>query len=324
MRAQDLPDFKQMPAVQGMPHGTAWGLWDKDGERDNCGSLNLLTEENTLEAQREIRSGTSIALNWKLECVHDPAFGREKPQHRFKDLSPLGIVSYDDIIHINTQSGSQWDGFRHWAHQEAALYYNGLNHADIPDPQHSEENGIHHWSKRGGIVGRGVLVDYVSYAASHHITYSPTSRHEITVADIEAIAKEQGVVFKPADILIVRSGWVKWYNGASDEERTRNGRDGAEHVGLAGNKETVEWLWDHHFAAVAGDSLTFEAWPPKAPYCLHDHLLAMWGTPIGELWNLEELAAACSDQTKYSFFFTSAPLNVQGGVASPPNALAIL
>jgi hypothetical protein len=50
----------------------------------------------------------------------------------------------------------------------------------------------------------------------------------------------------------------------------------------------------------------------------------MWGTPIGELWDLEKLAETCKKENKYSFFLTSAPLNVWGGVASPPNALAIL
>jgi len=67
---------------------------------------------------------------------------------------------------------------------------------------------------------------------------------------------------------------------------------------------------------VSGRSLTVAG--------LHDHFLAMWGTPIGELWNLEQLAEACKKENKYSFFFTSAPLNEHGGIASPPNALAIL
>lgn len=240
----------------------------------------------------------------------------------------------------------------HWAHQESGLYYNGLKHEEIPDPAHSEKNGIHNWTKRGGIVGRGVLIDYASWAEKINISYSAYSRHEISIQDVETIAKEQGVTFKPADILIIRSGWVKWYNGANDEERRKGATNGHEHVGLAGNAESVEWLWDHHFAAVAGDAIAFEAWPPKAPYrmsphvtlfCysppqraslrgsilsaslgLHDHLLAMWGTPIGELWNLEELAAACKKENKYSFFLASAPLNVHGGIASPPNVVAIL
>ncbi|TVY42452.1 hypothetical protein LSUB1_G001739 [Lachnellula subtilissima] len=324
MRAQDLPNFKDMPAVKGMPHGTAWGLWDKNGERDNCGSLNLLTPENTIEAQKEIKSGKGVALNWNLEHVHQPGFQRETPKHTFKDLKPLGFVAFDDLIHINTQSGSQWDGLRHWGHQDTGLYYNGLQHDEIPLPENAEKNGIHHFTRRGGIVGRGVLIDYVEYAARHNISYSVTTRHEISVEDLETAAREQGVEFKPADILIVRSGWVKWYEQADAQVRVKGARDGHEHVGVAGNEETVEWLWNHHFAAVAGDAIAFEAWPPKAPYRLHDHLLAMWGTPIGELWNLEELAEVCKKENKYSFFLTSAPLNVHGGIASPPNVLAIM
>lgn len=46
--------------------------------------------------------------------------------------------------------------------------------------------------------------------------------------------------------------------------------------------------------------------------------------PIGEMWDLEELAAFCEQEKRWSFFLVSAPLNVLGGVASPPNVLAIL
>jgi hypothetical protein len=56
---------------------------------------------------------------------------------------------------------------------------------------------------------------------------------------------------------------------------------------------------------------------------LHDHLLSMFGMPIGEMWDLEALAEECERQKRWSFLFTSSPLNVTGGVASPPNALAI-
>ena len=44
---------------------------------------------------------------------------------------------------------------------------------------------------------------------------------------------------------------------------------------------------------------------------------------IGELWYLEDLAADCAQDGVYEFMFTSAPLNVLGGVGSPPNALGI-
>jgi hypothetical protein len=44
---------------------------------------------------------------------------------------------------------------------------------------------------------------------------------------------------------------------------------------------------------------------------------------IGELWWLDDLARDCAADGVHEFFFTSAPLNVIGGVGSPPNALAI-
>lgn len=56
---------------------------------------------------------------------------------------------------------------------------------------------------------------------------------------------------------------------------------------------------------------------------IHDNALDLWGTPLGELWDLEELADQCKKHGRWRFFVTSCPLNVAGGVASPPNALAI-
>jgi kynurenine formamidase len=171
-------------------------------------------------------------------------------------------------------------------------------------------------------------------------------RTPLTVADIERVAQHQGVTFRQGDILIIRTGWTEWYNNSTEEERAA-GTQGNEHIGLVGTEETVKWLWSRHFAAVASDSLAFEAWPTRPPYSmtlhcfmlraneprsanitvyslgLHDWLLAMWGTPIGELWDLEKLAENCARCQRWSFFLTSAPLNIKGGIASPPNAMAI-
>jgi hypothetical protein len=35
-------------------------------------------------------------------------------------------------------------------------------------------------------------------------------------------------------------------------------------VGVAGNEDTARWIWNHHFAAVAGDALAFEVFPPTS------------------------------------------------------------
>lgn len=44
---------------------------------------------------------------------------------------------------------------------------------------------------------------------------------------------------------------------------------------------------------------------------------------IGELFDLEALARTCQELQRWSFFVTSVPLNMPGGVSSPPNAMAI-
>lgn len=66
-----------------------------------------------------------------------------------------------------------------------------------------------------------------------------------------------------------------------------------------------------------------EAWPTQKDYALHEVMLAGWGMPIGELFDLEKLAAHCKQLGRYSFFVVSKPVNVPGGVASPPNIVAI-
>jgi hypothetical protein len=94
-------------------------------------------------------------------------------------------------------------------------------------------------------------------------------------------------------------------------------------------------------AAVAADNPALEAWPVASraspeqrramradPSLLVDHfahlrLLPLLGLPVGELWDLEALAADCAADGAYTFLLTSAPLNLEGAVASPPNALAV-
>jgi kynurenine formamidase len=149
------------------------------------------------------------------------------------------------------------------------------------------------------------------------------SKHGISLAVLKDIAKESNITFRAGDILLVRTGWVKWYEEHSEEERVKYVTNGDAWVGVVGSEETLEWLWDNHFAAVAADSIGFEVWPPQQPWQLHDFLLPGWGCPIGEMWDLEALAEQCKKEKRWSFFLTSSPLNTRGGVASPPNALAV-
>ena len=56
---------------------------------------------------------------------------------------------------------------------------------------------------------------------------------------------------------------------------------------------------------------------------LHYRALPLLGLPLGELFVLAPLAEDCARDGRYEFMVVSAPLHLEGGIASPPNAVAI-
>ncbi len=57
-----LPDFDNLPPVKGLPKGCAWGVFDKDGQKDTLGTLNLLDRETVRNAAQEVKLGDSVSL----------------------------------------------------------------------------------------------------------------------------------------------------------------------------------------------------------------------------------------------------------------------
>jgi hypothetical protein len=132
-----------------------------------------------------------------------------------------------------------------------------VTQADIHDSKTmNPTNGLHTWSKRA-IAGRGVLIDYASWAEREGIKYEAFAQHPITIDVVLKIAAEQNVAFKEGDILFLRTGYVNAYAKLSSEERV-NVASVKAWIGLGQSKETTEFLWKNQFAAVASDSPGFE------------------------------------------------------------------
>lgn len=70
---------------------------------------------------------------------------------------------------------------------------------------------------RHGISGRGVLLDLVNFFLTTRgaLPYDPWTTHGISVADLEACAKHQGVEFRQGDILLLRVGFIQRYYGST-------------------------------------------------------------------------------------------------------------
>ncbi|KAJ4308966.1 hypothetical protein N0V94_009142 [Neodidymelliopsis sp. IMI 364377] len=325
---ESFPKRAQLPVVAGTPEGSAW-FW---GGNDELGRLNLLTSERVQRVtQEDVKTGCVISLNLPLNEPSPPFFGRRPIEHKIKSI---GKGAFDDETTINTQSSSQWDGFRHFADPKSGCFYNGIvseeieGHEELDEgaPERSRRLGIDAWAKHG-IAGRGVLLDVYSWAQTNS-PYDPFTEHLITAAHLKACAKAQGVTFQTGDILLVRTGWMEKYNLLTTEEKEdRSQWDVMKHqyAGLAASEDMKDFLHDSYFAAAATDNANFEAWPPTSfEASLHAALLPLWGMPIGELWNLEALSKKCKEQKRWTFLLTSSPANVPGGVGSPPNALALL
>lgn len=65
-----IPDFDDLPKVEGMPQGCAWGVFDKAGKKDLLGTLNLLTPAVVAAAATEVKDGISISLKYGLSFTY--------------------------------------------------------------------------------------------------------------------------------------------------------------------------------------------------------------------------------------------------------------
>lgn len=312
-----------------------------NSREEGLGRLALLTPDVVAQAAAScIRSGRRISLGWELTKLDIANFNRQPCQHQIVPL--FDGIAFDDIYTFNPQQSSQWDGLRHFSqpcptedNPQRRLFYGGATSAEIMEAG-NHRIGIQHWAKEG-ICGRGVLLDYASYAQRSGIKYSTFSDHAVPLSVLLAIAKEQRVTFRRGDILFIRIGVIQeWETSMTQEDKVAYAEDSKpQHAGVEGTEEMLRWIWDEGFAAVAGDAISFEVYPPKSAYerpsgapkveglFMHEYLLAGWGMPVGELFDLEALSELCKQEDRWEFFVASAPFNMPGGVSSPPNCIAI-
>ncbi|KAL4982286.1 hypothetical protein BDW68DRAFT_182690 [Aspergillus falconensis] len=293
--------------------------------KEGLGKLGMLTPEVVLMAASEIRTGRRVTMGWELPKFEHPNLGRQPCKHQIIPL--LEGAAFDDIYTFNPQQSSQWDGLRHFSQavpgQSKRVFYGGTTADEIYDRK-SDRIGLQHWAKEG-IAGRGVLIDYASWAEKKGIKYSTFSAHQVRLSDIWEIAKECAIEFKEGDILFVRIGVTKeWDTLMTDaQKREYSKKNSPLHAGMEATDDMLRWLWNTKFSAIASDAVSWEVYPPQSDIFLHEYVLAGWGMPIGELFDLEALADMCLEHKRWSFFVASIPLNMPGGVSSPPNIMAI-
>ena len=311
-----LPSYAELLSRTDAPAPSIWGLFGAD---DEVGALNVLGADEVLRGVGCVKRGVVFSLDHAIGTFESP----HRP-HATHTILDLGRGWRDDLLDgFYLQATSQVDGLRHVAHH-AHGFYNGA------DPERLVPGdptiGVNRWADRG-IVGRGVLVDVAAHAARVGRPLDHRAATPIGVALIEQTLAAQGTTLARGDLLLLRTGY-------EDHRAAHPGWHG--HAGLEQSHEVLAWLWDHRIPLVAADNVALECIPPVAssPFVrpdavdsfdalMHAHLIALFAMVVGELWNLEALAADCAVDGVYEFLLVVKPLDLVGGVGSPPNATAI-
>ncbi|HVW45362.1 MAG TPA: cyclase family protein [Amycolatopsis sp.] len=304
-----MPDFRAVGA-----RVRNWGRWGAD---DEIGTLNFLTSERVAAAARLVRSGLRYDLGIPLDD-RGPQTGRRRtnPLRFMRALGPEQVGDHafryaDDYVFMPLQAGSQWDALAH-------VYYDDLMYNGRPATETLSVAGAAHLSIdriRGGIVGRGVLLD----VARHLDTGWLDAGQPITPELLDEVVSAQGVPVGEGDILAIRTGWRRKFVEEADPDSFMAGEPGL-------TVECAYWLHEHGVAAVCSDNWAIEVLPTGVDERLPFHLVAIrdMGLTLGEMFDFEALSAQCAAERRFEFFFSGAPLRFTGAVGSPVNPIALL
>lgn len=313
---EKLPTFDQLPVQPGAPPESSWGVF---GDDDELGCLNFLTPQGVIDAAGLVRTGKVFRLDAKVGFAKPPLFGRAEVRHQVLPLAPF---ANDDLLdNLNTQESTQWDGLAHVGLPSRESYYNGVRSHEIGP---GGKLSIHRWA--GRFVGRGVLIDAFGFRKAQGRECRPLERDVFTLSELQAALEHQGTTLKPGSILLVRTGWMESYEQSSPEHKQSLGSfAGVKATGIEASRELAAWLWNQRVAAIGTDCPAVEPMPSDFADegILHYRALPLLGLPLGELFVLAPLAEDCARDQRYEFMVVSAPMLLEGGIATPPNAVAI-
>ncbi len=297
--------------------------WNRWGADDVRGTVNHIDDEVRRHAASLVRRGAAFSLSLPFD-EDGPQNGwrrRVNPVHTMistgaDDLGmPHGISGADDVVFMPLQCSTQWDGLGHIFDHGVA--WNGRVAADVVTGEGDLVTGIEHLAD--AVVTRGVLLD-VGRAIGENGELP--DGHPITVADLERTIETQGPTaqVRRGDAVLVRTGQLT---------RVRRGPGWGEYAGGAApglSFHTAGWLHGTEIAAIATDTWGFEVRPnefPDAFQPLHQVALPHIGLLVGEMWDLDGLAADCAADGVYEFLLSAPPLPFTRAVGSPVNPIAL-
>ncbi|MBT1191229.1 cyclase family protein [Rhodococcoides kroppenstedtii] len=306
------------------PPGSSWGVFSEPDR----GTANFAGPRQVCEAAGLVRRGVVFGLDHALGAF-DPPMSRSRSAPRHTIVS-AHAQSRDDLLDgFFLQASSHLDGLRH-RRVSGYGFYDG-----VPDDAVVEGEprlGIQAWAEHP-IVGRGVVLDLEGLFEADGAPLHHLDGPALDAAALDRAAARQGVTVEEGDIVLVHTGWARWFLDASAADRTAV-REGRRSTGFAQHHDLLSWVWDHRIAVFGTDTFAVEVLPvaPTSPFrdtapedagMMHQELIAKLGVPLGELWNLTALVEDSRTHGQWDAMVTIKPLAIVGGVGSPCNATAV-
>jgi len=297
--------------------GTKLRNWRRWGPDDELGTVNFITPTSRKRGAAAVRSGATVDLGMPFDTRGPQSGGmRFNPIHKMTRLLSDGefggLAVADDIVIMPLQCATQWDSLAHVAYDGKA--YNDMPYSAVTAAEGATRNSFATVAPH--LVGRGMLLDIPALKGISCL--DPAD--EVTTDDLSAAAARENLRIEQGDIVLVRTGWYQHFL-AGDIGRYM----GAPHPGLG--LSCCNWLYDNQVAAVACDNYAVEVRPSRDPDAsLPFHMVAIrdMGLTLGEMFNLEGLAAACAERGAWDFLFAGPGLKITGSVGSPITPVAVL
>jgi Putative cyclase len=246
--------------------------------------VGLLDAAAVLRGAAAIRSGERFALGYPVDEFDSPMLpSRAAPRLR---ITSRHREHRDDVLEgFNPQSSSQLDGLRHRRHERYG-FYNGVCDEDVRTD--SPRLGVQLWAEHV-ITGRAVLLDLEPLLAERRANPHGAGP-AVEVSHLQLAVARQGVEICPGDMLVLHTGWCRWYLDELDDERRANVRARGRYTGLAQRRGLLAWMWDRRIALVGSDTYAWEVMPPirRSEFAsendggmMHQELLALLGSRSG-------------------------------------------
>lgn len=296
-----------------------------DVHSGEIGPAGDIDPQTIIEAARLVKEGRRYSL----------ATARFPGMPLFPGHPPFQVLNYRTPPGIRAEGAQPWGppndaGLGYMAEYLMATSHSGahidaLGHMTIGEDNHwyGGGNTREHLTDHGPVFGdaekmppfftRGVLLD----PPAHRGVEALDAGEPVTGDELSAMAEAQNVEVRPGDVVLIRTGYLKYWPDAEAM---------AEHRTAGPDLSAAEWLLERGVVATGTDTETYEVQPapdrgePSNPQPVHTKLLIENGIYLLESVYLEELA---QDEV-HEFLFVALPLKIRGATGSMVDPLAVI